>query len=158
VALLQGGISGNLVASPPAVLEPGLMKITLESDWTNNTRFLSADVTIRRLQGPKQRGSRRPSAVVGDSERQTFRIEIPPGTAKASFDLSWQRDWTMFPTDDLDLILVSPSGIEDFRGATFNAPERTVVDEPEPGIWTAIVEGFSVHRGQAPFVLQVTAE
>jgi hypothetical protein len=64
----------------------------------------------------------------------------------------------MFPTDDLDLILVSPSGIEDFRGATFNAPERTVVDEPEPGIWTAIVEGFSVHRGQAPFVLQVTAE
>jgi hypothetical protein len=157
-ALLQGGISGNLVASPPAVLEPGLMKITLESDWTNNTRFLSADVTISRLEGPKQARRRRPSAVVGDSERQVFVVEVPTGTAKASFDLSWQRDWTMFPTDDLDLILVSPSGVEDFRGATLNAPERTLVDVPEPGSWTAIVEGFTVHRGRAPFVLQVTQE
>jgi subtilisin family serine protease len=157
-ALLQGGISGNLVASPPAVLEPGLMKITLASDWTNNTRFLSADVTIRRLEGPKQHGSRRPIAVVGASELQSFRVEVRPGTAKASFDLSWQRDWTKFPTDDLDLILVSPSGVEDLRGATFNAPERTVVDRPEPGSWTAIVEGFTVHRGRAPFVLQVTQE
>jgi hypothetical protein len=140
------------------VLEPGLMKITLESDWTNNTRFLSADVTIRRLEGPKPRGSGRPSAVVGDSERQAFPVEIRPGTARARFDLSWQRDWTKFPTDDLDLIVVSPSGIEDFRGATFNAPERTVIALPEPGTWTAIVEGFTVHRARAPFVLQVTQE
>jgi subtilisin family serine protease len=157
-ALLQGGIADNLVSSPPAVLEPGLMKVTLESDWTNNTRLLSADVTIRRLEGPKQRKGRRPTSLVGDAERQAFPVVIRAGAARATFDLSWKRDWTRFPTDDLDLIVVSPSGVEDFRGATLNAPERTVVEAPEPGTWTAIVEGFAVHRPPAPFVLQVTQD
>jgi subtilisin family serine protease len=156
-ALLQGGIAQNEVASPPPVLEPGLMKITLESDWTNNTRFLSADVTITRLERKSKR-LRRPTAHLGDSETQSFPIEIPVGTTRASFDLAWHRDWSRFPTDDLDLILVSPSGEEDFRGATYDAPERAVLEEPEPGTWTAIVDGFTVHRGKVPFVLQVTLE
>jgi subtilisin family serine protease len=157
-AVLQGGISGNLVSSPPAVLEPGLMKITLESDWTNNTRFLSADVSIHRLEGSTQHRHGLERSVVGDSQRQAFPVVVRAGAAKATFDLSWKRDWTKFPTDDLDLIVVSPSGVEDFRGATLNAPERTVVEAPEPGTWTAIVEGFTVHRALAPFVLQVTQE
>jgi hypothetical protein len=156
-AILQGGIAQNLVASPPAVLEPGLMKVTLESDWTNNTRFLAADVTITRLERRSKRNGR-PTARVGDSQAQSFAIEIPSGTAQARFDLAWKRDWTRFPTDDLDLILVSPSGEEDFRAATYNAPERAVLEDPQPGTWTAIVDGFTVHRGRAPFVLQVTLE
>ncbi len=158
LALLQGGITSNLVRSPPAVLEPGLMKVTLESDWTNNTRFLSADVTITRVGGPKQGRRRRPTAVVQDSETQAFSLEVPAGTKQATFDLSWLRDWRRFPTDDLDLIVVSPSGARNFRGATLNAPERTVLRDPEPGTWTAIVDGFTVHRERAPFVLQVTLE
>jgi len=157
-AILEGGIADNLATSPPAVLEPGLMKVTLESDWTNNTRFLSADVTIARVQGAEPKRPRPTTAVLGDSERRTFPIEIPAGTARATFALAWNRDWRRFPTDDLDLIVVSPSGAEDFRGSTLNAPERAVFDEPEPGTWTVIVDGFDVHRGQAPFVLQVTLE
>ncbi len=157
-ALLQGRISGNLVRSPPAVLEPGLMKVTLQSDWTNNTRFLSADVTIARVEGPEPGRPGPPTALVRESETQAFPVEIPVGTTKATFDLSWKRDWRRFPTDDLDLIVVSPSGAQDFRGATLNAPERTAFDAPEPGTWTAIVDGFTVHRGRAPFVLQVTLE
>jgi subtilisin family serine protease len=156
--LLQGGISTNLVESPPSVLEPGLMKVTLEADWTNHVRFLSADVAIRRVQGPEPERRWRPTAVVRDSETRAFPVEVPAGTTKATFDLSWQRDWRRFPTDDLDLIVVSPSGAEDFRGATLNAPERTVLDDPEPGTWTAIVLGFTVHRELEPFVLQVTLE
>jgi hypothetical protein len=156
-AILQGGIEQALVASPPAVLEPGLMKVTLESDWTNNTRLLSADVTITRLER-KPEPTRRTTGLVGDSDTHSFPIEIPAGTTKASFDLAWHRDWRRFPTDDLDLTLVSPSGSEDLRGATYNAPERIVLEEPEPGTWTAIVDGFTIHRGKAPFVLQVTLE
>jgi hypothetical protein len=156
--LLQGGISGNLVRFPPALLEPGLMKVTLESDWTNNTRFLGADVTITRVQGPKPGRPRGTTAVVRQSEAQSFPIEVPSATARATFDLSWRRDWRRFPTDDLDLIVVPPSGARDFRGATLNAPEQVVFDEPEPGTWIAIVDGFTVHRERAPFVLQVTLE
>jgi subtilisin family serine protease len=156
--ILHGGIANNLVTSPPAVLEPGLLKVTLESDWTNNTRFLAADVRITRVQGAKPEPLGPPTAVVGDAETRTFPIEIPVGTASARFDLAWNRDWRRFPTDDLDLIVVSPSGAEDFRAATLNAPESVAFDRPEPGTWTAIVDGFSVHRGQAPFILQVTLE
>ena len=156
-AILEGAVAQNTAGFPPAVIEPGLMKVTLESDWTNHTRFLAADVTITRLER-KARPVHRPTARVGDSQAQRFAIEIPPGTATARFDLAWRRDWTRFPTDDLDLILVSPSGREDFRAATYDAPERAVLDAPEPGTWTAIVLGFTVHRRHAPFVLQVTLD
>jgi hypothetical protein len=157
-AILEGGITNNLAPPPPAVLEPGLMKVTLESDWTNHTRFLSADVRITRVQRQKPKQPGPTTAVVGDAEARSFPIEIPTGTASAGFELAWNRDWTRFPTDDLDLILVSPSGARDLRAATLNAPERVELDHPEPGTWTAIVDGFSVHRGQARFVLQVTLE
>jgi hypothetical protein len=157
-AILQGGVVDGVVASPPAVLEPGLMKVTLESDWTNNTRLLSADVTITRLRGPKPAPLWRPTSIIGESERQAFPVEVPAGTAELRFDLTWKRDWTRFPTDDLDLIVVPPSGDEDFRGSSFDAPERATFDQPEPGTWTAIVDGITVHRRRTPFVLRVTLE
>ena len=72
-------------------------------------------------------------------------INIPPGQSKATFDLTWRRDWSRFPTSDIDMIVLSPSSIF-FDGATLNAPERLVVENPEDGLWVAFVESYEVYK------------
>jgi hypothetical protein len=35
---------------------------------------------------------------------------VPAGTQQAVFELSWLQNWARYPTNDLDLVLVSPAG------------------------------------------------
>ena len=160
--VLSGGIAGNLAGAPPAVLEPGLMKVTLGSAWTNNTRFLDADVTITRLEGAAGQSAGGATLTIGDDETQVFAVDVPAGTAKATFDLSWQHDWSKFPTNNMSLLFVSPSSYPSlapfFDGATLSSPERQVIDQPEAGTWLVLVRAYEVQHGRDPYVLQVTME
>ena len=58
--------------------------------------------------------------------------------------LEWDGHWGMYPTNDLDLILIPPSGPVNVAGATANSPERAAVANPVPGQWIAVVDGFSI--------------
>ncbi len=160
--MLSGGIAGNLATSPPAVLEPGLMKVTLQSAWTNNTRFLTADVTIIRIEGANGNHAGGTTMTIADDETQVFAVDIPAGTAKATFDLSWKHDWSKFPTNNMSLLFVSPSSdpflAPFFDGATLNSPERQVIDQPEAGTWLVLVRAFQIQHGRDPYVLQVTLD
>jgi hypothetical protein len=60
-----------------------------------------------------------------------------------------EHDWTHYPTNDLDLVLIDPNGNLNFDGATLNGRERAVVKNPTPGHWTLAIVGFSVF-GRAP--------
>ncbi len=160
--VLSGGIGGNLVTSPPSVLEPGLMKVTLQSDWTNNTEFLSAEVTITLVEGSKGNNAGGVTATLGDLETQVFAFEVPEGTDQVTFMLTWKHDWTKVPTNDLDLFFVSPSSFPFldtyFDGATLNSPEKQVILNPEAGTWYILVDGFQVQNGRDPYVLEVILE
>ena len=73
-------------------------------------------------------------------------IVIPDGVSTATFDLVWNRDWSMFPTSDVDMIIFDPGSSWPFDGATSNAPERAVFDDPAPGTWWVLIDGYEIHK------------
>lgn len=144
-------------------MEPGLMKVTLEGDWTNNADALTATVTITRTQKPRSSNAGGITLTSGQDDFGVFAVTIPDGTTQVQFDLAWKHNWSLFPTNDLDLLFVSPNSYPffDFRyldGATLNSPERQIIMDPEPGTWYVLVNGYAVWHGRDPYVLTVHFE
>jgi hypothetical protein len=75
-------------------------------------------------------------------------LAVPAGLPSLDVLLSWKHDWQSYPTNDLDLIAISPSNVIFVDGATLNAPERLSVAAPEAGTWTFLVDGFTVWNGE----------
>ena len=134
-------------------LEPGLMKLTLQGDWTNNGD-VGVNVTIRRFGGGGEvdMGSR-----LRQGDTVVVPLEVSPGTGAVRLELGWQHNWSRFPTNDLDLYLCAPGYLPyyDFRGATLDSPERMTLLRPEPGTWYVLVVGFGVSTGQDAYYLKV---
>jgi hypothetical protein len=42
---------------------------------------------------------------------------------------------------------MDPNGVSSLLGATMASPERAVISSPVPGVWTALVNGFTIHSG-----------
>ena len=148
---LYGPIFPFTVGRSP--LEPGLMKLTIQGDWTNNGN-VGATVTIRRLEGkiPTPTG---PRLAQGDTILVPF--QVSPGTTAVRLELGWDHDWSRFPTNDLDMYLCRPGFLPyfDFRGASINSPERMTLSAPEPGTWYVMVVGFGVNTGRDAYYLDV---
>jgi hypothetical protein len=148
--------------------QTGLVRLGLQGDWTNKRR-ISATLTIERQRRPPPV----PSAMsqIRQGDLIPFYIDVPVAT-QAVFELFWLQNWGRYPTNDLDLLVVDPSGklVLDSTGvppgASLNSPERAVIANPVPGRWTVLVDGFSIQQhGRASgrddkdlFTLTVTAD
>ncbi len=135
--------AGIPVAEQP--MEPGLMKLSLAGDFVNESAVatrvrITRENEADRLQKPISK------SVISQDDVFIVPVEVPEGTALATFNLRWQRDWSRFPTSDLDLILYDPDFNVIPDGATLNAPERAVVTNPAPGTYYAVVAGFEVDK------------
>jgi hypothetical protein len=121
--------------------DAGLMRVTLSGNWTNASP-IGATVTI----APRIAGSpgQTVQAALLDGQTKVYPFTVPPGAASLGVRLEWDGHWGVYPTNDLDLILIPPSGPENVAGATLNAPERVAVANPVPGQWIAVVDGFSI--------------
>jgi subtilisin family serine protease len=126
-------------------MEPGLMKLSLGGDFVNQfpvgvkvrvTRENFAD----RLRKPVYR------SYIQNGDVLYAPIAVPAGVARATFDLQWARDWSRYPTSDIDMVLVDPGGTYYWDGASLNAPERTTVTGPAEGQWWAIIQGYQVDK------------
>ena len=148
---LQGPIYPFTVSRGP--LEPGLIKLTIQGDWTNNGN-VGATVTIRRI-GGKDAPDTGPR--LGQGDTVLVPVQVSPGTRAVRFRLGWDHDWSRFPTNDLDMYLCRPGFLPylDFRGATINSPESLAVLDPEPGTWYVMVLGFAVTTGVDAYYLDV---
>lgn len=133
-------------------LDSGLMRITLNGDSTN-AGSISTDVTIEETHAPLSKKDFHGSLAQGDEAVHT--VTIAPGTASATFRLSWQDDWAAYPTDDLDMILEAPDGTFVFSGATLNSPERATIANPQPGTWTIFVDAFTVFGKKEKYEVRV---
>lgn len=122
--------------------QTGIVRIAIMGDWTNAGR-ISADLEITEVRGAKEDETEK--GKVGQSETDVVLVDIPAGAGQATFDLSWRNNWGAYPTDDLDLILVDPSGVPVFDGVTLASPERVIIDSPLAGTWVALIDGFTVH-------------
>jgi len=122
--------------------QTGLVRVAVQGDSTN-AGTISADVVVTRhsasLTNPTKVGAIQQG---GDT---AVRVQVAPGTAQLSFQLSWLLNWGAYPTNDIDLVLVDPVGNTIFDAATLNSPERAVIANPTPGVWTAHVQGFAIN-------------
>lgn len=136
--------------------QTGVVRIAVMGDWTNAGR-ISADLVITRYQAFQP--IRTAQGFVEEGATDVVEVNVPAGTTEATFDLSWWSNWGWYPTDDLDMTLIDPSSGVNFDGATLSSPERVVIADPDPGTWTVLVDGFTVHDvnlgGNSRWVLRV---
>jgi len=145
-------LGGALVINDP---EPGLMRITINGDWTN-AGTISADLSVQSLTEPIPQFTTQ--GKLDDQEFLVFPVQIPAGVAQAEFRLSWLEDWGSYPSSDIDLILINPANALNFSGATENSPEVAAIANPLPGTWLAIVNGFQIHAGSDKYELRVSLD
>lgn len=123
--------------------QTGLVRVALQGDWTNAGR-VSATVTITR----ERSFSGFPSAIgaIKQDDVIPFDVDVPVGATEATFEVSWLQNWSRYPTNDVDMILIDPNGNQNQDGATVNSPERATIANPTPGHWTAVIVGFTIFR------------
>ena len=127
-------------------MEPGLMKLSLIPDYSNEAP-VSFRVHIMRENYAEPLENRVANGVVKDGDSIWVPVEVPEGASTATFDLTWHRDWSMFPTSDIDMLIFNPDGdLVNWDGATGSAPERAIIAAPEAGTWYVLVDGYQVFK------------
>jgi hypothetical protein len=133
------GPSSTVVAD----LDTGVARLTFLGDWTNAGRSAASyRVTALPAAG---RASFSSPGVITDGEWLAIPVTIPEGTQAARFELSWKGDWGHYPTNDLDMLVIDPAGNESWEGGTLNSPERASFAAPAAGVYTVLVNGYTVH-------------
>lgn len=125
-------------------MEPGLMRISLAGDLTNESRVRSRMRVTRANQGI-DRGTLVGEGPIVMGDFAVLAVDIPAGVALAQFDLLWNQNWSVFPTADLDLYVFDPDfNLLSVDGATLNSPERVVIEAPAEGTYFILVDGFEL--------------
>ncbi|HET9131989.1 MAG TPA: S8 family serine peptidase, partial [Terriglobia bacterium] len=141
--------------------DTGIMRITLVGDFINAGK-VSADVNIHSVHGTLPRITA--SGTIHDQKLKTIPIRIPAGVQKADFLLEWEDDWGHYPTSDIDMTILDPNGNVFVNesgaqpGATLASPERAAVENPTPGNWQVIINGFNIPARTDKFQLRVTLD
>lgn len=129
-------------------MEPGLMKLSLIGDYSNEAPVsFKVRITRENFREPLPKQNRIANGVIKMADAFLIPVEIPEGTTMATFDLTWNRDWSKFPTSDVDMIIYDPDGyFYSADGATGSAPERATITDPEAGTWYVLVDGYEVNK------------
>ena len=147
--------AGSDITIPIDNPQTGFLRVALQGDWTNAGR-VSADVEITQVRNPL--GPPSDSGTVHQGEEDVAQFDIAAGTHELVVELFWNEDWSHYPTNDLDLVLVDPTGTPNFAGATAASPERVVIANPPAGTWSALIDGFTVFTRDSRWKLRVTAD
>ena len=144
--------TGTFVVNNP---ETGLIRVSVSGDWTNGTN-VGVDVAIVSATDPVPQFTTQ--SKITQSDVQLVPFSVPAGANGLEARLSWRADWGNFPTADIDLILISPSGKVNSDGAHLNNPESAKIAKPEAGNWTALVNGFSIPAGSDKYELRIAVD
>lgn len=135
--------------------EPGLLRVTVNGDWTNAGK-VSADILVssssEALPGVTAFGR------MEEGGAAIFPIPVPPNVKEAEFRLGWKRDWSRYPTSDLDMVILDPLFTVNQDGATLDAPELVRIKDPQPGTWYVLVLGFEINAWKERFKLRVALD
>src|SRR5262245_23780064 len=131
----------------------GLLRVAIQGAWTN-AGGASADLIIERQLVDQAKPTA--SGKIRQDDILPFSVNVPAGTRQLVVEASWENGWESYPTSDLDLFLIDPLQVV-HSGVTLDAPERLVVDQPNPGRWGIILQGFAIQGRTERFHLSVTA-
>lgn len=138
-----------------APIEAGYVKIVIENDWTSFDN-ISAHIKIKAKPETCQPGYYKyfiKAGSLAEGENTGWMaIKIPKNTIKAEISLYWLRDWSFYPTSDLDLIIYWDEGYN-IDGATLNSPERVILVNPT--VLYVLIDGYSIYARNEPYVLTI---
>ena len=129
----------------------GFVRLAVMGDFTNAGR-VSARISLSTEQQKPLRAQRKQE--IHDAQLDTYALQVPAGVSDIHIELDWKGDWGHYPVNDLDLILIDPAGNLLFDGATLRVPEQVSLSNPQPGVWTVIVDGFELHGTRDQYVLR----
>jgi hypothetical protein len=140
-----------------AVAQPqsGLVRVAVQGA-SGNAGPVSFDLTIDR-----RRVSLGPTSATGTIAQngdEPVAFDIPAGTGELSVLLTFQHNWGAYPSNDIDVVLETPSGDFLFDGASFASPERAKIANPQPGRWIAHVQGFTLNTASDGWSLWAWAD
>jgi subtilisin family serine protease len=153
----SGDVSGVYTdpATRLAPIEPGYVKVVIENDWTSYDS-ISCHIKITAKPEKPQSGSYKYVALTGklaDGENTGWiKIDVPKKAVAAEITLGWLRDWSFYPTSDLDLIVYWDEGYN-LNGATLNSPERVMLENPKT--LYVLIDGYSIQAKNEPYVLTI---
>jgi hypothetical protein len=132
--------------------EPGIMRITLNGDWTNAGN-VAGRLRVISVTNPLPKFTAQ--GKIANLQSIAIPVSVPAGTAMAQFRLGWREDWGSYPSNDVDLLLLSPSGALNVDAATLRNPEVAAIAKPEAGTWQAIIVGYQVNGGDDKYEFRV---
>lgn len=141
-------------------LELGFTRVTVTGDNTNAGR-VKASLSISNDRSVNQL---RLFALgkLGQGENRVHTLAVAAGTPSLKLVLVWDQGWEMWPTNDLDLLVLDPNGNpvlldndgdDDLDGLSLDVPERLTVTAPAAGTWSFIVIGSTVWKGKEGYAL-----
>lgn len=138
-----------------APIESGYVKIVIENDWTSYDN-MSCHIKIRVRGETWTPGFYQYVVLTGRiSEGENtgwINIEVPRRAMAAEIRLYWLRDWSFYPTSDLDLYVYWDEGMN-YDGATLNSPERVMLENPTT--LSVLIDGYSIYAENEYYVLVV---
>jgi hypothetical protein len=141
------------VSSAPRVVAPG-KGVALKSNGSRQVRTArspsEAEPVLQTADVPPGTAA----GVIAQNDLVPVLVEVPPGTRELSFVLLWENH----SGEDVDLIVLKPDGNAEVAGVTLRSPEHAVVKDPQPGVWTAFVNGFAMNGHTDQWQLAVAAD
>lgn len=121
------------------------MKFTLAGDYPNESPI---SFKVRIVRENFRLADKAPIAkgLIKQSDQIAIPVVVPDGQTQLQIDLNWLRDWSFFPTSDIDMYVFDPYGNPYYDGVSLNSPERVVVDTPMPGVWYVLIYGYELYR------------
>jgi subtilisin family serine protease len=132
---------------------PGNIRICCEGDWTNYGD-VQCSITVTETEG-RDLCPIETFGIIKNGEWKTHYVEVPDGTGAVIFELWWFNDWSKYPTHDLDMYVIDPTGYTYVDGAQYYSPEKAVITTPIPGTYTILVFGYEMYLIPNPYWLRV---
>lgn len=122
---VTGAVSGVVTSSP--LIQPGYTRVVIENDWTSSGP-MSGTFEISVVEDAKPAPDATVSDDVAEGASDFYDLTgLSCDAFSCRTDLTWDHDWTFYPTVDLDLILYGFEGAAltflEVGGASLASPE-----------------------------------